>query len=169
MSMSDKKSNFTKTNVCLITLLFALGSILTGQLSKIYLGQKQVSFEVVPQPTKFVSPLNQIKLVREQTQKFEHQLKEPTDFASKEWQTYATWAQSWDELEFEQAELEKELNKTGAVELHPGRSYSFELETNCAPHSSTPGWVKIPDGYLMRITFNQCQALIEIYVPNEGA
>jgi len=93
--------------------------------------QEDSHYPIVAAPKKFVSPLVQIETARHQTLEFEKKLKPKTKLDNKDWLNYASWAQSWDELEFEQNQLEQELAQTGEVELFSGRSYSFHLESYC--------------------------------------
>lgn len=100
----------------------------TGPVSTI---QDDSRYEIVPEPKQFVSPLDAIEKAHQRTQESESKIKNRKQYTDKEWIEYASWAQSWDELEYEQSQLEQEIAKTGKIELFPGRSYSFELESYC--------------------------------------
>jgi hypothetical protein len=88
-------------------------------------------YEIVPEPKAFVSPLVEIERVRHRTLESESATHRRPLTAGRQWLEYASWAQAWDEREAEQHRLEQELARTGEVELLPGRSYSFDLESYC--------------------------------------
>ncbi|MBI4925633.1 MAG: hypothetical protein HY843_06885 [Bdellovibrio sp.] len=93
--------------------------------------QEDSRYEIVSTPREFISPLDQIENTRKHVQESETRIKGQKQYTNQEWLEYASWVQAWDELEYEQSQLEQELAKTGEVELFSGRSYSFNLESYC--------------------------------------
>jgi hypothetical protein len=100
----------------------------TGPVSTL---QEDSNYEIVPPPQEFTSPLDAIEEARRQTEKSEIRIKGRKTYSRDEWLRFASWAQAWDELEAEQDRLEQELTETGGIELIPGQSYSFDLESYC--------------------------------------
>ena len=93
--------------------------------------QGDSQYEIVSTPNEFISPLDQIETARTSTLESEIQIKGRKRYTDQDWYKYASWAQSWDELEYDQRRLEQELAETGEVELSSGHSYSFDLESYC--------------------------------------
>ena len=86
---------------------------------------------IVAQPSEFISPLDEMVWIRNQIEASRNQLPQKPDLRGPKWHEYVNWMQALDEREAEQSALEAELAANGEVELFPGRSYSFELESYC--------------------------------------
>jgi len=88
-------------------------------------------FEVVPTPTEFSSPLDELARIRVRVAGLESQLPRKLRFHDPLWKEFVDGSQAWDELEQQQSAIESELVETGEIELQPGQSYSLDLDSYC--------------------------------------
>lgn len=94
---------------------------------------------VVEAPKEFISNLEKLNLAQIKSEELLDSIPIPASFASKNWIRLASWLQEYDTLSAEQEEVEAELEATGQIELEPGRSYSFDLESFCVhPGNARP-------------------------------
>jgi hypothetical protein len=86
---------------------------------------------IVSQPQSYLDPLLEIEKIQDKLDKYHSSLDVPISIGNKAQERYFSYVESRDQALDEQQDIEDQLIKNGELELVPGRSYHFSLESFC--------------------------------------
>ncbi len=129
-----------KKNLIFIITLFIFGcsTVTTGPVDN---DIDDTPIQTVDVPLKYSDSILEIKNIEKQIERYEPSLQSPITIHNKDQERYFSYIEAYDAKVQEQEDQAIELKKTGRLELIPGRSYSFLLESFCV-HGKTPRPVK---------------------------
>ena len=122
---------FKKLNAVMIILL----SISLGSCSVISTGPVDNEIDnnsaIVSEPKGYLDPLVEIEKIQDKLEKLSYSLDAPISIGNKAQERYFSYIEARDQALDAQQTTEEQLSKDGELELVPGRSYHFFLESFC--------------------------------------
>jgi len=123
---------FKKLNAVIAILL----SVSLGSCSSISTGPVDNKIEnnnstIVSEPKGYLDPLVEIEKIQDKLEEFSYSLDAPISIGNKAQERYFSYVEARDQALDDQQVIEEQLIKDGELELVPGKSYHFFLESFC--------------------------------------